>query len=138
MSRGPGIWQRRILDTLEKYPAFYLMDLLPKDHTRSQVVALNRAARQLASNYKIETLSWWTRFGKGGFITVLRPGYSKPTVKDIPRVSVAHVAPGEACNTYETSVVNVAAGFTKPRCNTYEAGKVVTLDRDDYREEVAQ
>jgi hypothetical protein len=48
MSRGPGLWQRGIMAVLDRHPAAYLMDLLPRPRTRAQVVALNRAARQLA------------------------------------------------------------------------------------------
>jgi hypothetical protein len=48
MSKGPGKWERAILLALEQCPAFYLMALLPLDATRTEVVALNRAARNLA------------------------------------------------------------------------------------------
>jgi len=53
MSRGHGKWERAILAALEQAAAFYLTDLLPTPHTRSQVVALNRAARNLAATDKI-------------------------------------------------------------------------------------
>ena len=43
MSRGHGKWERAILAALDQAPAFYLTDLLPTPHTRSHVVALNRA-----------------------------------------------------------------------------------------------
>jgi hypothetical protein len=45
MSRGPGHWQRGILAALERYPAVYLMDLLPPPRTRAQVVALDAGSR---------------------------------------------------------------------------------------------
>jgi hypothetical protein len=47
MSRGHGKWERAILAALDQAPAFYLTDLLPTPHTRSHVVALNRAPRDL-------------------------------------------------------------------------------------------
>jgi hypothetical protein len=47
MSRGHGKWEHAILETLKEAAAFYLTDLLPIPHTRSNVVALNRAARNL-------------------------------------------------------------------------------------------
>jgi len=58
MSRGPGKWERAILDALGQVPAFYLTDLLPTPHTRSQTVALNRAARNLADAGKVQMWKW--------------------------------------------------------------------------------
>ena len=63
MSRGHGKWERAILETLERVPAFYLTDLLPDPHTRNHVVALNRAARKLADTGKIEVMRWVCRHG---------------------------------------------------------------------------
>jgi len=111
VSRGPGRWQREILGALEKHPAFYLADLLPQPHTRSQVVALNRAARQLATLYKIGICRWMCRFGHSGFITVVRPGYPAPDRKDVFEISVA-------------------SGYGESRCNTYDAG-TITVDYTD-------
>src|SRR5258707_15639593 len=54
MSRGHGKWERAILEALKGAAAFYLTDLLPIPHTRSHVVALNRAARNLHDAGKIE------------------------------------------------------------------------------------
>jgi hypothetical protein len=99
MSRGPGMWQRGILAALEKYPAVYLMDLLPQPRTRSQVVALNRAARQLANSHRIEIHRWMCRAAESGFIVVARPGYRVRARKDVPRVSVASVPSRNWCNT---------------------------------------
>jgi hypothetical protein len=89
MSRGLGHWQRGILAALERYPAVYLMDLLPRPRTRAQVVALNRAARQLADAGKVETLHWLCRATKPGFVVVTRPGHSVNHPDNVPRVSVA-------------------------------------------------
>ena len=107
------MWQRGILSALEKYPAVHLMDLLPKPRTRSQVAALNRAARQLEAAGKIQTMRWagsdrycidenaerlmWG--GSGGFITVARPGYPVRGRGDVPRISVASVPQENPCNT---------------------------------------
>jgi hypothetical protein len=91
MSRGPGKWERAILQALERVPAFYLTDLLPDPHTRSQTVALNRAMRKLADAYKIEIVRWRARFAREGerpkgFLTVYRIGYPAPEREQITRL----------------------------------------------------
>jgi hypothetical protein len=91
MSRGLGVWQRGILAALEKHPAVYLMDLLPQPRTRSQVVALNRAARQLANAHKIGIHRWAYRVTQSGFVVVTRPGYRVHARKDVARVNVSPV-----------------------------------------------
>jgi hypothetical protein len=75
MSKGLGIWQRVILTALDRHPAVYLMALLPSAHTRSQVVALNRAARQLESAGKIDVHRWRFMTGRLGFNVAMRPGH---------------------------------------------------------------
>jgi hypothetical protein len=47
MSRGPGRWQRLLLNTLNERACFYVADLLPAGHSRADRVALFRAAAQL-------------------------------------------------------------------------------------------
>jgi len=47
MSRGPGKWQRLILDEVHSGRWTYLLDLLADTHTRSEYQALYRAARTL-------------------------------------------------------------------------------------------
>lgn len=47
VSKGPGKWQRLILDELGRRSWLYLAELLPAEHTRSDYVALMRAARGL-------------------------------------------------------------------------------------------
>jgi hypothetical protein len=80
MSKGHSKWERLILGTLQKTAAFYLTDLLPVPHTRSHVVALNRAARNLLNAGKIATAYWQCRAtGNHGFITIYRVGYPMPT-----------------------------------------------------------
>jgi hypothetical protein len=59
---------------LEQHPAIHLMALLPRPRTRAQVVALNRAARQLAKAGKIDCLRTG-RFPWPGTMVVARPGY---------------------------------------------------------------
>lgn len=55
MSRGPGRWQRRILEAVADGP-IYLRDLLPEQYTRSQYSALHRAATTLAD---AGAISYW-------------------------------------------------------------------------------
>jgi len=91
MSKGHGKWERAILRALEQVPAFYLTDLLPDPHTRSQIVALNRAARNLETSNKIELVRWPCRWsGSGelphGFVTVYRVGHPAPKRHHITRL----------------------------------------------------
>src|SRR5262249_10837510 len=91
VSKGHGKWERAILRALEQVPAFYLTDLLPEPHTRSQIVALNRAARNLCDAGKIELLTWLTRLHREGelphgHLTVYRVGYPKPERHQIARL----------------------------------------------------
>lgn len=53
MSRGPGKWQRLILEEVSKNKWFYLIDLLPDKFTMSQYKALYRAASRLADTQRI-------------------------------------------------------------------------------------
>jgi len=83
MSRGHGKWERAILQVLERVPAFYLTDLLPTPHTRSHVVALNRAARGLIAVGKVQAMHWSTRGGaRYGYMTVYRPDHPQPTDRE--------------------------------------------------------
>jgi hypothetical protein len=100
MSRGPGKWERAILQSLEHTAAFYLTDLLPTDHSRAQLVALNRAARNLEDKGRIATCAWMCRAASGvGFKTIYRPGYPRPARDHITRLNVAHISTGDDCNT---------------------------------------
>lgn len=94
MSKGPGKWERSILQTLERVPAFYLADLLPTPHTRSHTVALNRAARNLCDAGKIAMSRWMTTGGgdRPGFLTIYRVGYPEPSPRQVARLNVASVA----------------------------------------------
>jgi hypothetical protein len=107
MSRGPGKWERAILETLERVPSFYLTDLLPDPHTRSQTVALNRAMRKLDDTGKIAVEYWstrsWEYSGHGysreqgeqphGFVTIFRVGCPLPGRKDVQRLKSCTVIP---------------------------------------------
>lgn len=54
MSRGPGKWQRMILEALEDRDFVIVCDLLPKDAKRAEQSALNRATHKLADAGKVE------------------------------------------------------------------------------------
>ena len=54
MSKGPGRWQRIVLDAVDQHKAVYVFDLLPSDHSRSDYVALLRAVNRLEDTNQIE------------------------------------------------------------------------------------
>jgi hypothetical protein len=49
MSRGPGVWQRKILAALATQKYVFLWDILPRSPTRGQRFACRRAAQRLAN-----------------------------------------------------------------------------------------
>jgi hypothetical protein len=53
MGRGPGKWQRIILDRLERGEPFYLLEVLDYGYTKAEYNALNRAARELEKRGEI-------------------------------------------------------------------------------------
>jgi hypothetical protein len=57
MSRGPGRWQRAILEALEAHDYIFLWHILPRGHTRGQRFACHRAAQRLAKKGLV-TLEW--------------------------------------------------------------------------------
>jgi hypothetical protein len=70
MSRGPGIWQRKIVERLRTREQFYLIEIVPY-HTdesmhrvfyRHEQMAALRAAHRLAAqgHITIDTRRWWT------------------------------------------------------------------------------
>jgi hypothetical protein len=59
MSRGPGRQQRGIIAALDVAPAVHLHDLLGDRYTRSQYVALYRAARTLEGKGLIGMFEFW-------------------------------------------------------------------------------
>src|SRR5262245_18354959 len=66
--------ERGILAILDRHPAVFLNDLLPEGRTRAQYQALCLAAARLEADGKIETFSYWARFGKPGFKLLTRLG----------------------------------------------------------------
>jgi hypothetical protein len=53
MSRGPGRWQRAILDALQAQDYISLWYILPRGHTRGQRFACRRAAQRLAQQGRV-------------------------------------------------------------------------------------
>jgi hypothetical protein len=98
MSKGHGKWECAILEALNEIPAFYLTDLLPIRHTRSHVVALNRARSQFVrcgqdQHVQLVVQSWAASgdgYGEGeqpyGFVTIYRPGDPMPDRQQISRL----------------------------------------------------
>jgi hypothetical protein len=76
MSRGPGRWQRAILDELHRREVFYLREVLPAPSTRSEQLAVIRAAHRLASRglivVDVERQHW--KRAAWGAVVVARPG----------------------------------------------------------------
>lgn len=72
MSKGPGVWQRRLLAELEQHNAVILTDLLPRSYQRAQYVALHRAASVLHQKGQVEIINGQRR----GRVWVCRAGYS--------------------------------------------------------------
>src|SRR5215470_9509978 len=72
---GYGKLQLLLLKTLDEYPAFFLVDVLGHPYTRSQYVALHRAAQNLCQQRKLDIC----KLGGGGTNTmwVARVGYRR-------------------------------------------------------------
>jgi hypothetical protein len=68
MSRGLGLWQRQLLAALEERSTLSLMDVLPRPYSRSQYVALHRAAYSLAEKGKVDIV----RSSRVGHVWVAR------------------------------------------------------------------
>jgi hypothetical protein len=76
MSRGPGRWQRAILDELQRREVFYVREVLPATATRSDQLAVIRAAHRLGSRGLLVVdveRQHWTRAAWGA-VDVARPG----------------------------------------------------------------
>jgi hypothetical protein len=76
MSRGPGRWQRAILDELQRREVFYLREVLPATPTRSDRLAVVRAAHRLARQGRLVVdveRQHWQRAARGA-VVVARPG----------------------------------------------------------------
>ena len=89
MGKGPGKWQRLILDNLEQRDFVVVCDLLQDTAKRAEQSALNRAAHKLADAGKVD-LTWRSReastshpnSGRGKcsptVVVVTSPGVSAP------------------------------------------------------------
>jgi hypothetical protein len=75
MSRGPGRCQRSIIAALDGTAAVQLHELLPEDATRSQRIALYRAARVLEDKGVIGVLPVWDVVRQQQVYVLHRPGY---------------------------------------------------------------
>src|SRR2546427_2343708 len=64
VSRGPGRWQRAILNRVED-GTFWLAELYPEGTSRSEREALARAARTLRRKGAISTASCWAMISDG-------------------------------------------------------------------------
>jgi hypothetical protein len=75
MSRGPGVWQRKILEALKTDDVMYLRDVLPSGYTTSQRLACLRAAHRLADMRRISlsTLWWVGNKDTSGLAIIARP-----------------------------------------------------------------
>ena len=76
MSRGPGKWQREILSAVTKHGAVWLKSLLPVTVTRSDHVALLRAANRLNEAGQISLHHWQCGAGTRCFVSAHRSGYT--------------------------------------------------------------
>ena len=74
MSRGPGKWQRVILDALAEHGAFYARRLLPEHPTAAQRAALSRAMRCLESAQRIEVDRYQCWSAHAGQCVIRAPG----------------------------------------------------------------
>ena len=89
MSKGPGKWQRQILDALDGDDWVIICDLLPGDAKRSEQSALNRAAHTLRRVGKVDIVyrnravnsprGWnQNRHVRPAVLVVTRPGFEAP------------------------------------------------------------
>jgi hypothetical protein len=79
--------ERLILTALKYHPAIFLNDLLPPERTPAQYQALCRASRKLEEAGEIGSVSYWARFGKPGFLALVKPGSDPKSPDKIIRLS---------------------------------------------------
>jgi hypothetical protein len=82
--------EKRVLEILQKQPAVFLNDILPRDRTRSQYQALCLASVKLEREGKIESSRYLVRWGKPGYVVLHRPGYEIADHDEIPRLQKWH------------------------------------------------
>lgn len=98
MSRGPGKWQRSIVQALTGHqPAVWMRDLLPLDYSAAEYQALYRASRRL--NQQGVIAIWTSRFSHSQLI-LAKPGF-QVTRSEVPRLKVEPVPRPNHLNTYE-------------------------------------
>jgi hypothetical protein len=95
MSKGPGIWERMLLAVLEKYSSAILTDLLPRPYSRSQYVALHRAAYNLERKGMVDIYHPQL----GSHFWIAKPGYECERRDQVPRLSVEQVSCCTVINT---------------------------------------
>jgi hypothetical protein len=108
MSRGPGIWQRRILAELDKDEMFPLVGrftrLLARRLTQAEVSALHRAAKCLESREQCRTAL--VRVDDYRLLTFI----SRPDSIVLKKISVERVpSPGTASTLIRGSLRQIAA-----------------------------
>jgi len=97
MSKGPGKWQRMILEELERRRAFYVADLLPDGYSRSDYSALIRAAYKLLDAGRVELTRYMCWGSAGRKLAVSFPGVAFD--RDELRLKVDKVTEGNIINT---------------------------------------
>jgi hypothetical protein len=75
MSKGPGNRQRSIVAALKAAPTIVLLDLLGPHHTRSERVALLRAANTLRDKGVVGMLTYWDVATQTHVYVLHRPGF---------------------------------------------------------------
>jgi hypothetical protein len=84
VGQGYGRLQLKLLETLDHYPAFFLIDLLPRPYTRSEYVALHSAAHTLCRRRELDI--WKLRGGGSNPMWIARVGY-ECAYHDVPRIN---------------------------------------------------
>jgi hypothetical protein len=82
VGEGYGRLQLKLLDTLDEYPAFFLIDLLARPYTRAQYVALHYAAHTLCRRRELDI---WKLHGSNP-MWISRVGY-QCAHHEVPRIN---------------------------------------------------
>lgn len=121
MSRGFGIRQRQILAELARQECFWLRTLLPRDCTRAEYNALNRAAQKL-EDAGLVVMDRWRYHLEGdngiGRIAVRRVGTSEPERAAVPTAGPVRWWPWDPSRKPER--ISVGKGENYPLANTYK------------------
>jgi len=112
MSRGPGKWQRLILDAVDENGWCVVCDLLPEDAKHAQVSAINRAAHTLADAGEVD-LFW----------------RSRQTTTTNPRSYRGRCSP---------TVVVVMKPGTEAPIQTYQDGEMIWISVEEYDRQHAE